>query len=147
MLGRRRPRTDPRGVVSRGVVSAEHTERGSAPVEFVLVGALLTLVMVSVLQVALALHVRSTLIDAAAEGARHAALADSSLAAGVERSRDLISTAVGQSYAGDITAGFGSYDGHPVVVVTVRSPLPLLGLAGLDRGLEVSGRAALEPLR
>lgn len=152
MLSRRRPRTDPRGVVSRGVVrrgvvSTEHAERGSAPVEFVLVGALLTLVMVSVLQVALALHVRSTLIDAAAEGARHAALADSSLAAGVERSRDLISTAVGRSYAGDITAGLGSYDGHPVVVVTVRSPLPLLGLAGLDRGLEVSGRAALEPLR
>ncbi|WP_179873430.1 TadE family protein [Microcella indica] len=122
-------------------------DRGSAPVEFVLVGALLTLVTVSVLQLALALHVRSTLIDAAAEGARHAALADSSLAAGVERSRDLIATAVGESYAGDISAGFGSYEGHPVVVVTVRSPLPLLGLAGLDRGLEVSGRAALEPLR
>lgn len=131
----------------RSARAGDHPERGSAPVEFVLVGALLTLVTVSVLQLALALHVRSTLIDAAAEGARHAALADSSLAAGVERSRDLIATAVGESYAGDISAGFGRYEGHPVVVVTVRSPLPLLGLAGIDRGLEVSGRAALEPLR
>ena len=61
--------------------------------------------------------------------------------------RQTLATAVGESYAGDISAGFGSYEGHPVVVVTVRSPLPLLGLAGLDRGLEVSGRAALEPLR
>jgi len=122
-------------------------DRGSAPVEFVLVGSLLTLVTVSVLQLAFALHVRSTLIDSAAEGARHAALADSSLAAGIERSRDLISTAVGPSYAGDITAGLGSYEGQPVVIVTVRSPLPLIGLAGINRGLEVSGRAALEPLR
>jgi Flp pilus assembly protein TadG len=126
---------------------AESRDRGSAPVEFVLVGTLLTLVTVSVLQLALALHVRSTLIDAAAEGARHAALADSSLVAGVERSRDLISTAVGESYAADIAAGFGSYEGQPVVVVTVRSPLPLIGLAGFDGTLEVSGRAALEPLR
>jgi Flp pilus assembly protein TadG len=134
-------------MLARGRPHGEPTDRGSAPVEFVLVGTLLTLVTVSVLQLALALHVRATLIDAAAEGARHAALADSSLAAGVERSRDLITSAVGESYAGDVAAGLGSYEGHPVVVVTVRAPLPLLGLAGLDRGLEVSGRAALEPLR
>lgn len=131
----------------RGRPLDEPHDRGSAPVEFVLVGALLTLVTVSVLQLAFALHVRSTLIDAAAEGARHAALADSSLAAGIERSRDLISTAVGDGYASDVTAGFGSYEGQPVVVVTVRSPLPLIGLAGFDGTLEVSGRAALEPLR
>lgn len=120
-------------------------ERGSAPVEFVLVGTLLTLVALSVLQVALALHVRSTLIDAAAEGARHAALADSSLAAGVERSRDLISTALGPDYARDIAATTSEFAGAPVVVITVRSPLPLIGMAGLDETLEVSGRAAIEP--
>lgn len=68
-------------MLSRGRSCCEPGDRGSAPVEFVLVGALLTLLTVSVLQFALALHVRSTLIDAAAEGARHAALADSSLAA------------------------------------------------------------------
>ena len=134
-------------MLARRLSRDEITDRGSAPVEFVLVGTLLTLVTVSVLQVALALHVRTTLIDAAAEGARHAALADSSLAAGIERSRDLISTAIGDGYAADVSAGFGRYEGHPVVVVTVRSPLPLLGLAGVDGTLEVSGRAALEPLR
>lgn len=118
---------------------------GSATVEFVLVGTLLTLVVLSVMQVALAAHIRSTLIDAAAEGARHAALADSSLEAGVERSRDLISTALGAGYAGAIAAT-RTVDGDvPMVVVTVRAPLPLLGMAGLDDGLEVSGRAAIEP--
>lgn len=123
------------------------SDRGSAPVEFVLVGTLLTLVALSVLQLALALHVRSTLIDAAAEGARHAALADSSLPAGIERTRELISTAVGERYATDVRAGLSNVGAQPVVVVTVRAPLPLVGLIGLEDGVEVSGRAALEPLR
>ncbi len=122
-------------------------DRGSAPVEFVLVGVLLTLVTLSVLQVAFALHIRTTLIDAAAEGARFAALADSSLLAGIERSRELITAALGESYAQSISAGTGAFGGHPVVIVTVRSPLPLIGMIGIDDTLEVSGRAALEPLR
>ena len=122
-------------------------DRGSAPVEFVLVGVLLTLVTLSVLQVAFALHIRTTLIDAAAEGARFAALADSSLPAGIERSRELITAALGESYAQSISAGTGAYGGHPVVIITVRSPLPLIGMIGIDDTLEVSGRAALEPLR
>ena len=122
-------------------------DRGSAPVEFVLVGTLLTLVLLAVLQLALALHVRTTLIDAAAEGARFAALADSSLEAGAERSRELIATAIGPRYAGDVGAGVATFGEHPVVVVTVRAPLPVVGLFGIDGALEVSGRAALEPLR
>ncbi|WP_169077560.1 TadE/TadG family type IV pilus assembly protein [Microcella alkalica] len=121
------------------------SDAGSATVEFVLVGTLLTLLALSVMQIALAAHVRSTLIDAAAEGARQAALADSSLAAGVERSRDLIITALGPGYARAIEATTSEGEGYPIVVVTVRAPLPLLGLAGLDEGLEVSGRAAIEP--
>ncbi len=121
------------------------SDAGSATVEFVLVGTLLTLLALSVVQIALAAHVRSTLIDAAAEGARQAALADSSLAAGVERSRDLITTALGPGYARAIEATTSEGEGYPIVVVTVRAPLPLLGLAGLDEGLEVSGRAAIEP--
>ncbi len=122
-------------------------DRGSAPVEFVLVSVLLTLVTLSVLQVAFALHIRTTLIDAAAEGARFAALADSSLPAGIERSRELITAALGESYAQSISAGTGAFSGHPVVIIKVRSPLPLIGMIGLDDTLEVSGRAALEPLR
>ncbi|WAB82986.1 pilus assembly protein [Microcella daejeonensis] len=122
-------------------------DRGSAPVEFTLVGVLLTVVTLSVLQVALALHVRSTLIDAAAEGARYAALADSSLERGVERSRELIETALGPGYARDISVAVDDSSEIAIVTVSVRSPLPLVGLAGLDGTLEVSGRAALEPLR
>jgi len=135
-------RSTPRPLVARLA-----DDRGSAPVEFVLVGVLLTLVTLSVLQVAFALHIRTTLIDAAAEGARFAALADSSLPAGIERSRELITAALGRSYAQNISAGTGAFGGHPVVIITVRSPLPLIGMIGIDDTLEVSGRAALEPLR
>ena len=121
-------------------------ERGSAPAEFVMVAALLTVLTLSVLQLGLALHVRNTVLDAAAEGARYGALADNTLADGASRTRDLITTAIGAGYARDVTAASQRYREHPAVSVTVRAPLPLLGLIGLDGGLEVTGHAAKETL-
>ncbi|MCW4386591.1 pilus assembly protein [Salinibacterium sp. SYSU T00001] len=121
-------------------------ERGSAPAEFVMVGALLTVLTLSVMQLGLVMHVRNTVLDAAGEGARFAALADNTLADGAARTRELITTAIGPSYAADVTITSGDYLGHPAAVVTVRAPLPLLGLIGLDGGLEVTGHAALETL-
>jgi Flp pilus assembly protein TadG len=121
-------------------------DRGSAPAEFVMVGALLVVLALSVLQLALALHVRTTVLDAAAEGARVAALAGATRADGVTRTHDLIATAVGERYARDVTAATGTVLGHPVVSVTVRTRLPLLGLLGVERGLEVTGHAAVERL-
>lgn len=117
---------------------------GSAPAEFVLVGALLTVMTLSVLQLGLTLHIRNTVIDAAAEGARYGALADNTLADGVARTKDLISSAIGPDYADDVTASYGSFLGAPSAVVTVRTPLPLFGFVGIDEGLEVSGHAAVE---
>lgn len=121
-------------------------DAGSAIAEFVMVAALLTVLTLSVIQLGLALLIRNTVVDAAAEGARFGALADNSLSDGVARATDLITVALGPSYADDISASTGSYLGHPAVIVTVRAPLPLIGLVGLDGGLEVSGHAALETL-
>jgi Flp pilus assembly protein TadG len=121
-------------------------ERGSAPAEFVMVAALLTILTLSVLQLGLALHVRNTVLDAAAEGARYGALADNTLADGVSRTRELITAAIGADYADDVTATAGSYLQHPAVEVTVRTPLPLIGLVGVDGALEVTGHAAKEDL-
>lgn len=119
-------------------------ERGAAVPEFVLVAALLTVVALSVIQLGLALHVRNTAVDAAAEGARYAALAGASLEDGAERTRDLLATALGPGYARDVSADYTDHLGHPATVVTVRAPLPLLGLFGVDDALEVSGHAAVE---
>ncbi|MFT4284543.1 MAG: pilus assembly protein [Protaetiibacter sp.] len=121
-------------------------DRGSAPVEFVLVGVLLTFLALGVLQLALALHIRNTVLDAAAEGARYGALADNEPADAVPRTVDLISTAVGAGYATDVTVREGEWMGVPAVIVTVRTTLPLAGLLGPDRALEVEGHAARETL-
>ena len=121
-------------------------DEGSAAAEFVMVAALLTVLTLSVIQLGLALFIRNTVIDAAAEGARFGALADNSLSDGVARATDLVTTALGPGYASNITAENGNYLGHPAVIVTVRAPLPLIGLIGIDDGLEVSGHAALETL-
>jgi hypothetical protein len=99
-----------------------------------------------VVQLALALHVRNTVLDAAAEGARYAALAGSSADAGVERTRDLISAAIAADYARDVQATTASVGGVPAVAITVRTTLPVVGLLGPERGLEVTGHAALETI-
>ena len=121
-------------------------ERGSAVVEFTLVGMLLTILTLAVLQLGLALHVRNTVLDAAAEGARFGALADNTPADGVVRTRALITEAIGADYASEIAVGTGDWMGHPAVTVTVRATLPVVGLLGVGGALEVSGHAAIETL-
>lgn len=120
-------------------------ETGSAPAEFVMVSGLLVLLALGVLQLGLALHVRNTLVDAAAEGARFGALADNTALEGADRARDLITAALGAQYAQDVSTSTGSYLGVPALVVTVRAPLPLVGLLG-PPALEVAGHAAVETL-
>lgn len=118
-------------------------ERGSAIVEFVLVGALTTLVFASVLQLALALHVRSTLVDCAAEGARFGALADRSPDDAVARARELIEISLHPRFAEQVTAQRVVVDGLDVVEVELTAPLPLLGLLG-PRTLTVDAHALAE---
>ncbi|WP_235933986.1 TadE family protein [Agromyces humi] len=121
-------------------------ERGSAVAEFALVGVLLTVLALAVVQLALALHVRNTVLDAAAEGARYAALAGSSPSDGAARTRDLIAAAISSEYGQDVTAGTTSIGGVPAVEITVRTTLPVIGLLGVPHGLEVSGHASTETL-
>lgn len=121
-------------------------DSGSAVVEFTLVGVLLTLLTLGVIQLGLALHVRNTVLDAAAEGARFGALADNVPLDGLTRARELITEAIGPEYAHDIAVGTGDWMGHPAVTVRVRTTLPVVGLLGVGGALEVSGHAALETL-
>lgn len=119
---------------------------GSAVVEFALVGALLVVLALGVVQLALALHVRNTVADAAAEGARYAALADVPARAGAERAEELIATALGGSYPASASASETSGFGYPAVRVEVRAPLPVIGLLGPAGVIEVEGHAARETL-
>jgi hypothetical protein len=125
---------------------AVRKDDGSAAVEFVLVGVLLTALTLGVIQLAFVLHVRNTMLDAAAEGARFAALAGNSPEDGVDRTRQLITTAIGSDYADGVSAGHTEYLGVAAIEVTVTAPLPLVGMFGPPRSLEVTGHAAAETL-
>lgn len=120
-------------------------ERGSAVAEFAMVAALIVALVLSVIQLSLAMHVRATLADAAAEGARHASLVGSDASAGVERTRVLITTAVGPDFAQDVTASTATVAGVDSIRIRVAAPLPVLGSVG-PTALEVSGHAPIESL-
>ena len=124
--------------------SAAERDAGSAIVEFVLVGALTTVLLVGVLQLALVLHVRATLVDCAAEGARYGALADRSAADGVARARELVGMSLDPAFADDVTAEVVEVDGLAVLRVEISAPLPVIGLLGPSGVLTVDGHAVQE---
>jgi len=126
--------------------SEDDDDRGSSPVEFVLVGALLTILTLAVLQLAVGVYVANVVHDAAVEGAYHAALADTSAEEGVERTQLVITRAVGASFAEDVSATEQVADGQRTIEVRVRTTLPLIGLLGISNGLEVSAHAPVETL-
>ncbi len=119
---------------------------GASPVEFVLVGALLTVLTLGVLQFGLAVYVRNVVHDAAVEGAYHAALADTSLEDGARRTRDIVSRTIGAEYATDVTVRETTALGHAAVEIHVSATLPLVGLLGAPSALEVTAHAPVESL-
>lgn len=131
-------------IVRRASRPAGADDRGSAVVDFALVGGLVALVFAGVLQLTLAQHVRNTLVDCAAEGARYAALADRTPEDGVGRAQQLIAAALSSAYAQDVTARRTVIDGLDVVEVTVVAPLPVAGLVGPAGSLTVAGHALAE---
>lgn len=124
--------------------AARGPEDGSAVVDFVLVSVLVVALLLGVVQVVLALHVRAVVIDSAAEGARLAGRADRTTADGVERTQALIDAALSERFAQDVTAREVELDGLPVVEVTVTAPFPVVGLLGPAGTLTVSGHALVE---
>src|SRR5918994_2099749 len=72
-------------------------ERGDVPG-----WVLITVLTLAVLQLGLAVYVRNVVHDAAVEGAFHAALADTSLDEGAQRTRDIVTRTVGPEYAADV---------------------------------------------
>ncbi|MFW6187741.1 MAG: TadE/TadG family type IV pilus assembly protein [Actinomycetota bacterium] len=132
LLGSRPPRPEPPA-----------GDRGSAVVEYVLVAGLVALIFAGTLQLALALHVRNTLIDAAAAGARYGTLADRSPEDGAERTRRIVTGALGPRYAQDVTAAPAAVGEVRTLEVRVVSPLPVVALFGPPESLEVCGHAVL----
>ncbi|WP_344878325.1 TadE/TadG family type IV pilus assembly protein [Zhihengliuella alba] len=106
--------------------------------EFVMVVALLTAVFLSVLQLTLVLHVRNTIMDAAAAGARYGALADRSPADGAARTRAIIGESLSPVFAEDVAARGISRGGLEGLSITVETHVPLIGF------LPVAGRMSID---
>ncbi|MBD8078047.1 pilus assembly protein [Cellulosimicrobium arenosum] len=130
--------------MTRRAAADDRAERGSAVVDFTLVSILVLVLFLGVVQVALAVHVRATLVDCAAEGARVAGRADRGPADGVARTRELITASLSERYAGHVVARQTTIDGLPVVEVTVSAPLPVVGMLGPSGAVTVDGHALEE---
>jgi Flp pilus assembly protein TadG len=118
-------------------------DRGSAVVEFAVVVPMLLLVALAVVQVGLALYVRSLLVSAAAEGARVAAVAGGDGALGVRRTRSALDASLADGVVESISAARITSAGARAVDVVVRARLPLVGLLG-PSVLVVHGHALVE---
>ena len=129
---------------SKNLQRSHDGERGAAVVDFVLIGALLTLLFLAIVQLTLVLHVRNTLIDAAASGARYGTLADRNDGDARDRTVQLITAALNSEFARDVATSESTYQGIRTLEVTVRAPLPVIGFIGPRALLEVKGHAAIQ---
>lgn len=109
-----------------------------------MVSTLVLLMFLSILQVAFAMHTRNILQDAASQGARYGALFDRTAAEGEERTQELISYALPQSYQTEISSTVTNWHGVEALQVTVTAPIPLIGPIGIPGQWEVTGHAVLQ---
>lgn len=116
---------------------------GSAVAEFALITPLLLVVVLGVLQVTLALFIRTSLIAAAEEGARGAALAGSDIGFGQQRAAQLMRSSVAGAGVRDISGKLITIDGAPAVEMVITAELPLIGFFG-PVPMQVTGRAIVE---
>ena len=116
-------------------------DEGSAVVEFVLVSVLVLALILGVIQLGIALHMRNTLVAAAAEGARYAAAANREPQEGAQYTSRLIAESLPGPFTGEVTAGYEDISGVPTIVVEVKADLPLLGWLGPSDTLVVRGHA------
>ena len=118
-------------------------QSGSAVAEFALAAGLLLIVALGVFQVALYGHVRSLASNAAAEGARYAALLDRTADDGAAFTRERLAASLNSSFARDVTAQVLDHDGLKLVEVKAKVPLPLIGYLGPAGVIEVTGHALI----
>jgi hypothetical protein len=119
-------------------------ERGSAPVEFVMVGVVLVAVALTVLQIAFVAHIRAVAIDSAIAGAAHAALADTADSEGVVRATELVSSGIAELLVRSVSVASDELAGRAIASVTIRLAVPAIGPWLAIAETEVTGRAFRE---
>ena len=95
------------------------------------------------MQIAFASHVRTMSVSAASEGARRGGLLGGDEDEAAARTGELLDSLVGAAKDREISVDRESDAGVDILVVTVRTRLPLVGGFG-PRWLTVHGRALVE---
>ena len=119
------------------------SQRGSAPIQFVVGLPILVLISLAVIQMVIVLHVRATLTSAAAEGARAAALSGASPSRGVLRIRSALAGDIALSAVDSITIRPQTVSGTRVMEATISAHVPIVGLIGTAK-LVIRGHALTE---
>lgn len=112
--------------------------------DFVLVMVLLVPIVLGIVQTGLVLHVRNTLTAAASDGARAGARFGSGPEDAAQRTRELITAALADSFADQVSAREITLDGIPTIEVVIAADVPALGLLGPAINLQVDGHAVKE---
>ena len=118
-------------------------DEGNASVEFALVAPLLMLIGIAVLQLMLALHIRTVITSAAIEGARVGALVGSDLVIAEQRTREVLLANIAGTTVANVHASRTTLAGVPMIAVQVDAELPLLGVYGLTT-MSLTGHAYVE---
>ena len=104
------------------------SEEGSEVVSTVLVQGLVVLVILLLAQIAFASHVRTMSVSAASEGARRGGLLGGDEEEAAARTGELLDSLVGAAKDREIAVDRESDAGVDILVVTVRTRLPLVAL-------------------
>lgn len=127
-------------------------ESGSEPASFALIMPLVLTLILGLVQLALALWVYTTLIDAAGAGAHAAALSGAPVSAADDTVRSVLASTLGTDYVHTVSAErvtvatlHGSYSSSQLEVMEVRvkAPMPVIGLFGAG-DMTAVGHAVIE---
>lgn len=98
-------------------------DTGAIVAESAMIIALVTLLCGTIMQLGVIIHTKNTMIDAASAGARHAALADRSLADGQQRTLSLLSESIPNAGSAEVQMIHEAGGERITVIVTHRVPL------------------------
>lgn len=115
-------------------------DRGNAVVEFPLISALIVALGLSLLQLALFLHVRNGLTDIAVQSAYYGALLGNDAGDGRARATEL--TVARFQQLGEVQVEAHEHAG--IIEIEIRADMPLVGFFGPSNALRVVGHAVNE---
>ena len=134
-------------MLRRGRGRRARAEEGSAVVDFLLVSVLVVFLFLVVAQVGVVLHVRTVLVAAAAEGARHGANADRTPEQGGLRAVEVVADSLSPEVAAGVRVTTGTPStagGLRTVEVRLDAPVPVVFLPVGPLEITVRGHALEE---